>query len=196
MPSICFAGLISFAFLVACGPFQDKMDATTTQMARDIFSTQTAQAPTPTKTPTLTLTLTNTPTPTNTPLETPTASPTATSTPTLIPTPSIPLALYESDQYPFSIQYPAEWPELPEEESITAGYAEDGGALIITEEDTREGGFGDVTLEEYADLGNMIPFCASREHTLRIRSFRGGLEQPHAPPPASRDQARRNHGGC
>jgi simple sugar transport system substrate-binding protein len=121
-------------------------------MDSDIFSTQTVQVPTPIKTPTPTLTPTNTQTPTNTPTETPTPSPSATPTPTLIPTPAIPLALYESEQYPFSIQYPADWIELPKEEDITAGYAEDGGSLFIDEEDFRSEGLGDVTLEEYAEL--------------------------------------------
>jgi hypothetical protein len=78
---VFFIGLLSFAFLVACGPSQAEIDATSTQMAGDIFSTQTAQVPTATKTPT------PSPTPTNTPTPIATFIPIQTSTPpTTIPT--------------------------------------------------------------------------------------------------------------
>ncbi len=44
--------VIALGFLVACGPSQAELDATATQLAGDIFATQTAQAPTATVTPT------------------------------------------------------------------------------------------------------------------------------------------------
>jgi hypothetical protein len=73
-------GLISVLLLAACGPSQTQLDATATQIAANIFATQTAQAPTaaPTFTPT------------------PTPRPTSTPTPTLTPTPPSPQALLES----------------------------------------------------------------------------------------------------
>ena len=55
------------SLLVACGPSQVELDATSTQIAVNIFATQTAEAPTPTATPTPTVTSTITPTPTITP---------------------------------------------------------------------------------------------------------------------------------
>jgi hypothetical protein len=64
--------IIAMAFS-ACGPSEEELEATATQFAADIFSTQTAEAPTitptliPTHTPTLTLTPTTTPTITPTP---------------------------------------------------------------------------------------------------------------------------------
>jgi hypothetical protein len=75
--------LLTGALLAACGPSQAELDATTTQMAKDIFSTQTAKAPTATETYTPSPTATVTPTPT------PTSTPTPTPTPTLTPTPGL-----------------------------------------------------------------------------------------------------------
>jgi hypothetical protein len=74
----CKQGLISIGiillFLAACGPTEEQMNATKTQIALGIFQTQTA-AVTPTHTPTITPTFTSIPTdtPTNTP--TPTEEP-------------------------------------------------------------------------------------------------------------------------
>ncbi len=59
---------LSACLLVACGPSQEELDATSTKVAADIFATQTAQAPTATSTPTATLTPTVTPTATITPI--------------------------------------------------------------------------------------------------------------------------------
>ena len=55
--------IVLFSILVACGPSQGELDATATQIAANIFATQTAAAPTSTQTPTST----DTPTPANTP---------------------------------------------------------------------------------------------------------------------------------
>jgi tetratricopeptide (TPR) repeat protein/formylglycine-generating enzyme required for sulfatase activity len=68
------------------------------------------------------------------------------------PTPTIPMALYESAQYPFAIQYPAQWAEQPEQEGITVLYAEDSAMFGIAEEDLIAGGAEEMTLEEYADV--------------------------------------------
>ena len=84
------------AILSACGPNQAEQQATVTQMAANVFGTQTAQAPTPTATypPTPPPPAPPTPPPTNTPTSTPTNTP----TPTLTPTPGlVSLALKASD---------------------------------------------------------------------------------------------------
>lgn len=60
-------GILTGSLLVACAPSQVELDATSTQIAANIFATQTAEAPKPTPTPTLTATPTITPTPTSTP---------------------------------------------------------------------------------------------------------------------------------
>lgn len=89
------AGLLLAFFLASCGPSQAEINATDTQVARDVFATQTAAAPPPTATPTDTPTPepTSTPTPTDTPA--PTDTPTSTSTPTLDLTAT---AAYEATQ--------------------------------------------------------------------------------------------------
>lgn len=70
--------------LSACGPSQGELDATATQVALDIFSTQTAQAPTATAT----FTVTPQPTETEIPTATPTLEPSETPSPTEEPTAS------------------------------------------------------------------------------------------------------------
>lgn len=73
---IILAGLLMTALLVACGPSEEEMQATVTQVAAELYGTQTALAPTAT--------------PTHTPTVTPTSTPTATSTNTpLPPTPTL-----------------------------------------------------------------------------------------------------------
>ncbi len=73
--------LVMITLLTACGPSQNKLNVTATQIAARIYATQTAQAPTATMTytpsPTATITPTSTPTPipTNTPLPTSTPKP-------------------------------------------------------------------------------------------------------------------------
>lgn len=64
-----FGLLLIVLFLNACGPSQADLEATTTQVAAEIYATQTAGAPT------ITLTATGTPTITPTPTSTPTATP-------------------------------------------------------------------------------------------------------------------------
>jgi basic membrane protein A len=91
--------VVTALLLSACGTSQEDLDATATQIAAEIFATQTAQAPTatptftPTPTPTDTPTLTPTPTPTDTPSPTPTPTPTPTPPPTDTPTPTPPVAI-------------------------------------------------------------------------------------------------------
>jgi tetratricopeptide (TPR) repeat protein/S1-C subfamily serine protease len=64
-----------------------------------------------------------------------------------------PMSRYESAQHPFSIQHPAGWTEEPVEEGYTALFShEQGGALVIAEEDLVKQGFGETTLAEYIDL--------------------------------------------
>lgn len=153
-------GLVLFMVLSACGSSQEELDATTTQVAADQFSTQTAEAPTATQTPTNTATptITNTPKPTNTPSATPTPLPTATPTFTLMTIDSIPMALYESTQYPFTIPYPAELVEQhltsQDKELLTAVYAnsDETSMFAIAEEDLVALGAGETSLDEYVDL--------------------------------------------
>jgi hypothetical protein len=61
--------LLGSTIVTACGPSQAELDAQATEIAADIFGTQTAAAPTPTFTPT------STPRPTSTPVPTPTPRP-------------------------------------------------------------------------------------------------------------------------
>lgn len=87
--------------LSGCGLSQADVDATATQMASEIFATQTAQAPT--VTPTFT--------PSPTPTATPTLTPTPTNTPTITPTPTPPLmaVAFTPDDLPAGFQaMPAE----------------------------------------------------------------------------------------
>ncbi len=71
--------------LSACGPSQADLNATDTQVAMDIYGTQTANAPPATNTPPPP-TATDLPTPTDTPAPTETPAPTATPTPDLAAT--------------------------------------------------------------------------------------------------------------
>ena len=80
--------------------------------------------------------------------------------PSRIDTPFGVMTVYESTQYPFSIQRPLDWNEQPPEEGATASFV--GGAgeqFVITEEDLAGTGFGGMTLAEYADL--VISFLES-----------------------------------
>lgn len=112
------------------------------------------------------------PTPTPTPTPESTSTPLPPPTPTPIPTPAIPMALYESDEYPFAIQYPAQWVEQPKQEgqgSTLVSYIGDNNAEFgILKEDWTGTGFGELTLEEYVDLVifNLSQF-ADVEITLR-----------------------------
>jgi hypothetical protein len=80
-------------------------------------------------------------------------------TPPPIDSPFGPMALYESAQHPFSIQYPAEWLEQPAEwleqpamlGEVVSFSSDEGGLLVITEEDVAAYGLGKLTLQEYVD---------------------------------------------
>jgi hypothetical protein len=152
--------LVTVMLLTACGPSQQDLDATATQNAANTFATLTAEAPTltPTSTntplPTDTPTPTLTPSPTLTPTPTATPEPTATPTVTLIPTPDIPMTLYESKSYPFSIEYPGDWKKMPAQTGLTfaATDSTNTNAFIIAEEDLVAEGVGKMTLPEYTDL--------------------------------------------
>jgi hypothetical protein len=103
--------LISLLVCVAmpgCGLSQAQQDATSTQVAANIFSTQTAQAPT--NTPTFTPSPTATATPTTTPTLTPTSTltPTPTNTPTRTPSPT-PDGYYNNPALGLSLIYPTGW---------------------------------------------------------------------------------------
>ena len=122
----------------------------------------TTPVPTPTAVPTPTPRATSTPTPTPTPTPAPTPTPTATPTPeptatptAAVPTPTIPMSSYRSAQYPFTIQYPAQWAEQPKLEGITAMFLEGGGSsanFIIGETDLVASGLGEMALEDYVDF--------------------------------------------
>ena len=81
-------------------------------------------------------------------------------TPTPIASQFGPRALYQSANYPFSIQYPAGWaekspldPDAPFCAFTTACFvAEDGGVLAIAEEDLAALGIGPTTLSGYTDM--------------------------------------------
>ena len=73
--------------------------------------------------------------------------------PSRIDTPFGVMTVYESVQYPFSIQRPANWNEQPPKGAATASFAGSAGEqFVITEEDLIAGGFGEMTLTEYGDL--------------------------------------------
>jgi ABC-type amino acid transport substrate-binding protein len=112
------------ALMVSCGPTQEEMDSTATQLAADIFSTLTAEAPTNTPTPLPTSTPTST--------ETPTLTPTITSTPTPRVTSRrgmmiqdrgiIRIGVRNDDMYPMNFQ----------EESIHKGFEIDLAIEIVS----------------------------------------------------------------
>ncbi len=82
-------------------------------------------------------------------------SPSPKSTPTITDSPFGPMAMFESRQYPFAIQYPAKWNEQPPQpEQGIVGYfqSEEGGILAVVEEDISIMGFGKLTVNEYADI--------------------------------------------
>ena len=92
-------------------------------------------------------------TPEVTPVPTPAPPPTA--SPRGIDSPVGPMALYESADYPFSIQHPADWEAQPVEAlpGLAAAFASSQGAhMSITEEDLLARGFGAATLEDYRDF--------------------------------------------
>ena len=67
--------------------------------------------------------------------------------PSRIDTPFGVLTVYESAQYPFSIQRPADWNEQPAQEDITASFAGSNGEQFLIAE-----GLGEMNLSAYVDL--------------------------------------------
>ena len=73
--------------------------------------------------------------------------------PSRIDTPFGVLTVYESAQYPLSIQRPADWNEQPTQEDITASFAgSNGEQFLIAEEDLVAEGLGEMNLSEYVEL--------------------------------------------
>jgi hypothetical protein len=137
--------LVLTMLLAACGPSQEEIDATGTQIAANIFATQTAVAPThtptptPTNTPTLTPTPTDTPTPTATPVPTDTPSPSPTNTPPAESTQSASsninaesIILTSADLGPEFLEIPAETMGLTEE-SLTFGDTQFDGFFVFAD---------------------------------------------------------------
>jgi len=85
------------------------------------------------------------PTPTNTPLA---------PTPTTNPEIAQEMETYRSLDYPFSIQIPADWDEGPKEQGLTRIWLDEIGttSLVIAEEDLKEEGIGEISLEEYVEF--------------------------------------------
>ncbi len=100
--------MLTCILVLSCGETQDDRDAQATEIAAEVFATQTAEAPTSTltstptstPTPTPTETPTFTPTPTSTPTSTPTAPPTDTPTITPTPTPDLSRILITEEDLP------------------------------------------------------------------------------------------------
>lgn len=89
--------------------------------------------------------------------------------PTRIASPVGPMALYESADKPFSIQYPAEWTEASPMLGETARFVSpQNGMLSIVEEDLTTLGMGEMTLEEYVDM--VVSFQTSILTDLQIVS--------------------------
>lgn len=112
------------ALLSACGPSQAELDATATQVAADIFATQTAQAPT------ATATFTPSPTFTATPTDTPTPTPTDTPLPTSTPTPGLSSLILTLDDLP------AGFVSMPEAQvlAMEQAYPDGSSAFGFTDE--------------------------------------------------------------
>ena len=151
--------LLVSIILGACKPSQAELDAQATKIAVDIFSTQTAEAPTATTTPTIP--------PTNTPTITPTITPTAppTNTPTITPTPLPDLSgvvLTLEDLPPGFEEIP------PEELGFTA-------EALSSEEFTVESVF---TFMQVEPLGFIMGFTTLITSTVDQLSFDIALTQP------------------
>lgn len=150
---LTLGGLVVFILLSACGPSQDEIDATSTQLASNIFATQTANAPTSTLTPT----------PTNTPTPTSTSTPTPTNTPTITPTPTpdfasvtlnlddLPPGFEELPPAEFGLEPGEDFGNSKVENSFTFLQSELGelivGASILV-----------PTMEEQDEFDSMMPF--------------------------------------
>ena len=98
-----------------------------------------------------------------------------------IDSPFGPMALYESEIYPFSIQYPAAWTEQPvtPEAGLTALYlGEQNEEFVIAEEEVAGLGLGPLTLSEYVDallsvLSTVVPGyqLISRQQTVTAQGL-------------------------
>ena len=63
------------------------------------------------------------------------------------------MGVYESAQYPFSIQYPADWVEQPAQLDVTASFAADQNTTFsIAEEDLVALELGEGTVHDFVDL--------------------------------------------
>jgi hypothetical protein len=85
------------------------------------------------------------------------------------------MAVYESTDFPFSIQYPADWteePPLPEQGIVARFVSQQGGALFIAEEDLVAGGVGKLGLTEYVDLVLSVVSEATTGYELVSREQR------------------------
>jgi putative spermidine/putrescine transport system substrate-binding protein len=144
--------LFIFTVLPGCKPSQAQLDATATQVAADIFATQTAQAPTntPTFTPSPTATETPTALPTFTP--TPTLTPTPTHTPTITPSPT-PQGYYNNPALGFSLTLPSGW-TVKELENNQVQFSDPvtGISLIIQSLDNQSKMSPDVLLDMVVTL--------------------------------------------
>ncbi|MCP4609258.1 MAG: hypothetical protein GY845_11145 [Planctomycetes bacterium] len=90
---------------------------------------------------------------------------------TEIDSPFGPMALYESAQYPFSIQYPSHWTEQQLEiPGVEGHFGNDGGESLTIAEDTLiEYGLGEMSLTEYADLVVSIQESAAMDYEIISR---------------------------
>ena len=63
------------------------------------------------------------------------------------------MALYKSADYPFSIQYPADWTREPSDPDVTVSFAGPKNAYLgIAELDLESEGFGELSLKSFADM--------------------------------------------
>jgi hypothetical protein len=64
------------------------------------------------------------------------------------------MALYESQRYPFSLQYPYHWADLgaQPELGVVAQYGNENAILSVSEEDLAALGLSGTTLSDYTDL--------------------------------------------
>lgn len=122
--ALILAALMVCASSLACSFSRGDAVATVTQIAAEIFGTQTATAPTSTPTFTPSPTATVTPTPTTTP--TPTQTPTATSSPTATKNPNI---IFFDDFSGTTEDFPG-W----DDENVTAGYTDGSYEMVVSGE--------------------------------------------------------------
>ena len=89
--------------------------------------------------------------------------------PTSFATPFGPMMLYESAQYPFAIQHPADWAEQPPQVGVTSSFAgESGGVLVIAEEDLVAIGIGVTNIQTYVDI--LISVISTRTPDFQLES--------------------------